>query len=97
MYFPATAARFVQKDCLQHIVSKLSLYQKSFICFQKKKALHIYIFIEPNFRPPRHILTLEVMRVAGKTLQRSWQTALSAGSFINIQPCLYVNLIIAGI
>ena len=33
MNFPATAARFVQKDCLQHIVSKLSLYQKSFICF----------------------------------------------------------------
>ena len=92
MYFPATAARFVQKDFLQHIVSKLSSYKKSFVCFQKKWALQIYIFIEPKFRPPHHILTLEV---AGETLQRSWETSLAAGSYI--QPCLYGNLILAEI
>ena len=92
MYFPATAARFVQKDFLQHIVSKLSSYKKSFVCFQKKWALQIYIFIEPKFRPPRHILTLEV---AGETLQRSRETSLAAGFYI--QPCLYGNLILAEI
>ena len=35
-YFPATTARFVQKDSLKHNVSKLSLSQKSFIVFQKR-------------------------------------------------------------
>ena len=30
--------------------------------------MHIYIFIEPTFRPPHHILTLEVRKVAGETL-----------------------------
>ena len=31
--------------------------------------MHIFIFIEPTFRPdPHHILTLEVRKVAGETL-----------------------------
>ena len=30
--------------------------------------MHIYIFIEPSFRPPHHILTLKVRKVAGETL-----------------------------
>ena len=49
--------------------------------------MQIYIFIEPKFRPDEHHLctALEVMKVAGETLQRSWRTSPAAGSYQ--QPC----------
>ena len=87
-----TSSKICSERLSPTFVSKLSLYKKSFVCFQRKWALQIYIFIEPKFRPPRHILTLEV---AGETLQRSLQTLLAAGSYI--QPYLYGNLILAEI
>ena len=33
--------------------------------------MQIYTFIERKFRPPCHMLTLEVINVAGEILQRS--------------------------
>ena len=68
-YFPATAARFVQKKSPHQTVFKLTLSQKSIYVFRKDRLII-------------SVRALEAMKVAGETLQGSRRSWPAAGSYL---------------
>ena len=79
-YFPATAARFVQKKSPHQTVFKLTLSQKSIYVFRKDRLCKFIFLLSPSLDLINiiSVRALEAMKVAGETLQgsrRSWPAA----------------------
>ena len=49
-------SKICQKDSPHQNVFQTNLESEVFLCFQKRQAVQIYIFIEPKFRPDKHHL-----------------------------------------
>lgn len=82
MFFPATAARFVEKDSPKHSVSKLA------VASWVTNLLHV-------FRKDRHCKFISLMSLNLYLLvmswllsnESSWRTSPAAGSYKHLQPC----------
>ena len=92
MYFPATTARFVKKTVPIRMFFKLTLSQKSFYVFRKDRQCKFIFLLSPSLDLINiiSVWALEAMKVASKTLQRSWHTSPAAGSYL--QPWINATL-----
>ena len=83
-YFPATAARFVQKKSPHQTVFKLTLSQKSIYVFRKDRLCKFIFLLSPSLDLINiiSVRALEAMKVAGETLQGSRRSWPAAGSYL---------------
>ena len=80
-------SKICQKDSPHQNVFKLTLSQKSFYVFRKDRQCKFIFLLSPSLDLINiiSVQTLEAMKVASETLQRSQCTLLAAGSYL--QPC----------
>ena len=97
-YFPATAARFVQKDSLKHNVLNYPKDRSLLYVFRKDRRCIFFYFYWAQLSNldliniiSSAVLTRKAMKVAGETWQRSRRTSPAAGSYI--QPCMVVAIL----
>ena len=81
-YFPAS--KICQKDSPHQNVFKLTFSQRSFYVFRKDRQCKFIFLLSPSLDLINiiSVRALEVMKVAGQTLQRSWRTTLADGSYL---------------
>ena len=76
--------KICQKDSPHQNAFKLTLSRKSFYVFRKDRQSKFIFLLSPSLDLTDiiSVWALEAMKVASKTLQRSWHTSPAAGSYL---------------
>ena len=79
-------SKICQKDSPHQNVFKLTLGQKSFYVFRKDRQCKFIFLLSPSLDLINiiSVRALEVMKVAGETLQKSRRTSPAAGSYLQL-------------
>ena len=85
-------SKICQKDSPHQNAFKLTLSRKSFYVFRKDRQCKFIFLLSPSLDLINiiSVWALEAMKVASKTLQRSWHTLPAAGSYL--QPWINATL-----
>ena len=85
-------SKICQKDSPHQNAFKLTLSRKSFYVFRKDRQCKFIFLLSPSLDLINiiSVWALEAMKVASKTLQRSWHTLPAAGSYL--QPWINTTL-----